>query len=355
MDRFESSVRTNEYRTREAKPRIESTNGTSRYYEGRISYYLTHDKFDQFIREVNPADSYIKDFVIYDETIPKTMSEKIERLYLLEKINSMPNVNHIMIYISDDSLRLYNELMKRMKWRYKDITSMLLTINRNPSKIGTLRLDELQCRTNLRQDDLIWLPDNVIRSLKGKIPYDSDIEDTIKLKRFLVNYANGLEDRYYFQSLTDFDKMFIAYRDIKKSIKFAHDRTRFSQEFGHVVLNPSQTRYESNPYGTLVHKSGVCEGQARLYKAMLSNPYLDVDCRLITGSVPSGESHMWTGVVKNNELYQVCLTIGGMFGNVDRAGYKPNSSDVYSKTYPHAYLTPEDEVKIERHVRSLKK
>ena len=45
----------------------------------------------------------------------------------------------------------------------------------------------------------------------------------------------------------------------------------------------------------------------------------------------------------------------GMFDNLDKAGYKPNPDDVYSQAYPHAYLTKEDQEKIQRHIRSLKK
>lgn len=329
---------------------------------GKIMYDISYDKFDDFIKSANTTYSNGKNFVINDGTIPKTMDEKLKRLYVLEKINSSQNVERITLILSDDSLRLYNELMKRMKWRHKDVTYIQLSINRDLSKLATLRLDELQGQiTDLGQDDLVWLPDNVIRSLKGKTSFtfrkatDNDLEDAIKLKRFIESYANGLEDKYYFQRLTDFDKMFIVYNDIKDSIKFANDRTKYSKQLGCVVLNASESHYESYPYGTLVHRSGVCEGQSRLYKSMLSNPYLDVNCQLISGRTRTGESHMWTGVIVDDKLYQVCLTMQGMFGNVDRAGYKPFLGEIYSEVYPHAFLTLEDKSRIERHVRSLRK
>lgn len=362
MDRFASYVRTNQYDVRVSQPRKANIRGSIRILNGKITYHITYDKFDKFISEAKPNDSYEKDFVIFDETVPNTIDEKLKRLYLLEKINSMPNVRQIIFYTSDDSFRLYNELMKRMNWRYKDVTSLILTINRNPSQLASLRLDEAQGKIiGLGQDDLIWLPDNVIRTLSEKLYFNygkannSDLEDAIRLKRFIVNYANILESKYHFQRLTEFDKMFLVYNDIHNIIRFAGDRTMSSRERGCIVLKPSESRYESKPYGTLTHKSGVCEGQSRLYRSMLFNPYLDVNCQLISGSIPTGESHMWTGVVVNDELYQVCLTMQGMFGNVDRAGYKPYSNEIYPTIYPHAFLTIEDKSRIERHVRSLKK
>lgn len=318
MDRFASYVRTNQYDVKVSQPRKANIRGNIRILNGKITYHITHDKFDKFISEAKPNDSYEKDFVIFDETVPNTIDEKLKRLYLLEKINSMPNVRQIIFYTSDDSFRLYNELMKRMNWRYKDITSLILTINRNPSQLASLRLDEAQGKIiGLGQDDLIWLPDNVIRTLSEKLYFNygkannSDLEDAIRLKRFIVNYANILESKYHFQRLIEFDKMFLVYNDIHNTIRFAGDRTMSSRERGCIVLKPSESRYESKPYGTLTHKSGVCEGQSRLYRSMLFNPYLDVNCQLISGSIPTGESHMWTGVVVNDELYQVCLTMQG--------------------------------------------
>lgn len=351
MDRYMNLVRRG-VKDIKIVPALPSRKYTTSDY---LSIIVTYDQFNNFIMDNRVNSRLPKKVAIFDEAIPRTINEQMERLYILEKLNELTNVEEISLYLSDDSLRLYNELMKRMDWNHKIATTVYLTINRNPNKLATLRLDELQGRIGLRQDDLIWLPNNVIESLRGKVVEERDIDDSIRLKKVITNYVGSLDRKYSFERLTDFDKMYITYRFIKDNIRYATEAVRYSNELGHNVLNRSETRWESNPYGTFKHRAGVCEGQARLYRSLIANPYLDVNCQLIEGTVPSGEAHAWTGVITNDELYQVCLTAGGMFGNLDKKGYKPYEWDIYSKAYPHAYLNSEDETRIASHVRSLKK
>ena len=359
MDRFSSSVTTNKYSNNRIKPlptrrNIDSVNKGQDYQSIIISF----DRFDDFLNDVRFITNLPVQIVIYDETIPNTVDAHLKRLYVLEKINNMKNIEAVTLRVSDDSLRLYNELMEHIKWRYSHLTKVELTINRNPKKLETIKLEKLQGSINLSQDDLMWLPERIIWSLRGKIKSE-DLTAALELKKVVKEFADNLDRKYHLEGLTDFDKMYIAYRLMKSpkglNIKFAYAQTEYSKYAGHTVLKRSNDGWESNAYGTYQHRQGVCEGQARLFKSLISNPDLGVNCQIISGHIPSGESHAWAGVVVGDKLYQNCLTMRGMFDNLDKAGYKPNPDDVYSQAYPHAYLTKEDQEKIQRHIRSLKK
>lgn len=352
MDRFNNSVTHSKYIVKNNMPLPNRPNSGYLYIE------VSSDNFLKFIRDFwNVKVNAPVRCVIHDEGTNIHSSDLTSlRLRMLEMLNRL-NIRSIDFKLSDAALKEYNALMHIVRWNHISETTLDMTINRHPFNNSCLNLDTAKGRLLLPEEDLIWLPDITIRNLSDKIKPE-EISEVLRLKRVVEKYCADIDRIYESDKLTDLDKLYLAYNYMKAvrglNIEFASSQT-YLDEHGVQRLRRSETGWESKAIGTYEHRQGVCEGQARLLKALITNPYMRVNSEVISGRIPTGESHAWLGVVSRNKLYQVCLTMRGMYANLDRAGYVPNEKDVYSKAYPHAYLETEDARRFSTHVRSLRR
>lgn len=352
MDRFNSAVKYSIYDIKRVPALPKSNKGEY------ISISCSSDMFDKLLPTLwNLKTNLPVRCTIYDER-EKTNDPEVStiRIRILELLNRL-NIENIDFKLSDDSLKEYNELMNIVNWKHQNNTTLEITINRHPFNNGSINLELSKGKLLLPDEFYLWLSDYSISRLNSKLGFNK-VDDILRLKRVVENYYSKINKEFYLDLLTDLDKLYLAYNYMKSrkglNISFAHNQTIRDIE-GVQRLNRSETNWESTAIGTFDHKMGVCEGQARLLKALITNPYMKVDSEVINGKIPSGESHTWLGVVTNRELIQVCLTMRGMFSNLDKSGYIPYEDDVYSRIYTHRELDNNDEKTLRMHIRSLQR
>lgn len=84
---------------------------------------------------------------------------------------------------------------------------------------------------------------------------------------------------------------------------------------------------------------------------LLNNWDMQVDAVTLSGKSPSGP-HCWLGTVIDGKLYYHCTTQWKLF---DAPRFIPNNTEYYPQIYLTSSLSSEDKLKIERHIRTLKK
>lgn len=349
MDRFDSVIKRNVLEILNVPSLPRSINQT-----GYISFQISFDNFDKFLREIKTIDTTkpIK-CIIYDEKIVTTDREFLTRYNFLKQIMNM-NFLEIRFRLSDSTFPVYNAIMDKLNWKHDDKTFLEMVLDRCPTEIKDLRLEQARGKILLPEEKLLWQSDYVLRQLDGKVDKNV-LEDTDKLKYVVRHYVDSLERQYDFSKLTSFDKVYLAYHFIKDTdklnIRFAYEQT--TRDINGVQhLNRSESNFESKPYGTYIRRRGVCEGQARLMRILLNNWDIELDATTINGHTLHGEPHTWVGINIHDKLYYCCLTRGGFMQPMT---YIPNNDEYYPIVYPNNSLTKSQIADIEHHVKSLRR
>lgn len=350
MDRFDNYIKKNILDISYIPGLPNSRNGISGY----INFQISFDNFDKFLREIKTIDTTkpIK-CIIYDEGIITTDREFLTRYNFLKQIMNM-NFLEIRFRLSDSTFPVYNAIMDKLNWKHDDKTFLEMALDRCPTEIKDLRLEQARGKILLPEEKLLWQSDYVLRQLDGKVDR-SVLEDTDKLKYVVRHYVDSLERQYDFSKLTSFDKVYLAYHFIKDpdklNIRFAYEQT--TRDINGVQrLNRSESNFESKPYGTYIRRRGVCEGQARLMRVLLNNWDIELDATTINGHTLQGESHAWVGINIHGKLYYCCLTKGGL---MQPMSYLPNTDELYPKVYPTSSLNMAQLARVEKHIKSLKR
>lgn len=349
MDRFDSVIKRNVLEISNVPSLPRSVNKT-----GYINFQISFDNFDKFIREIKTIDTKKPiNCIIYDEGIITNDREFLTRYNFLKQIMNM-NFLEVRFKLSDSTFPVYNAIMDKLNWKHDDKTFLEMTLDRCPTEIKDLRLEQARGKILLPEEKLLWQSDYVLRELDGKVD-SSVLDDTDKLKYVVRHYVDSLERQYDFSKLTSFDKAYLAYHFIKDpdklNIRFAYEQTRRDIN-GVQHLNRSESNFESKPYGTYMRRRGVCEGQARLMRVLLNNWDIELDVTTIDGHTLHGEPHTWVGINIHDKLYYCCLTMGGF---MQLMSYIPNNDEYYPLVYPNCSLTKNQIADIEHHVRSLRR
>ena len=106
---------------------------------------------------------------------------------------------------------------------------------------------------------------------------------------FYSKYADTLE------RLSNKEKCNFTYRWLRKNTSFASDNVQTLQDGSQVP----QTSKVSDPIETYRTKKGVCSGRSSLFKALLNNRYLNINCFLVKGSMGITQ-HVWCEVYFDN-------------------------------------------------------
>lgn len=321
------------------------------YYDFEMSF----DNIDIFINlYANKLNSSILlNVTIHDEIILDNPLEICKRYKVLKILNQL-NLLNINFNLSDSTLPIYNMIMDKISWKHEEKTKLYMRIDRNPIYIPgrDLKLDLAKGKIMLPEEKLIWIPDYILTKLNGKVD-KKVLEDTDKLKDIVFKYCNYIDNKYNFKYFTDFDKVMFTYDFIKRNIKFAKEATR-TIDNREVLYNTGNLNWVSEPLGTIEHKRGVCEGQARLMCVLLNNYFMGVDAVTINGTCKLG-NHAWVGTVINGKLYEICLTMAGAFKNLQQKGYEANQNEIYPLIYPLEDLNDVELSRIKMHIKSLEK
>lgn len=346
MDKFSQVITTNQMNIESVRP-----------LPNRPSYSkfdISFDKFNEFINQylTNNIQLPLLLATIYDEDATLSQEEINLRYTFLKLINEL-NFKEISFRLSDSTMPIYNEIMKKIGWKHFDRTKLFMTIDRNPKDKKNLKLQLAQGKIMLPEESLIWVPSTIISQLQNKVD-DNILQNAIKLKEIVFQYYMRLNSLYHIEDFSEFDKVWLAYDFIKRHITFATEATRY--ENGRQVLYNPNNVYDwvSEPLGTYQHKKGVCEGQARLMQALLNNQYFISDTVAINGTCPLG-NHVWVGSVIDDKLYQTCLTMAGPFKDLQTKGYVPDDSEIYPKLYESSTLSNNELLQIQSHIKRLRK
>lgn len=268
----------------------------------------------------------------------------------LKLINELDNfILNIDFILSDDKIKSYNNIMNKMGWNYQDYTNIYMYIDRNPlSNKENMSLELAMGNIMFPEEKLIWLNNNILELIKDRIGIDKYLA-TIKLKEIGYEFYKIMKSSYDIYELNDFDKMYITYQFIKKNIRYAKEFVSISSD-GKSHLIKDTPEYISEPYGTFINQSGVCEGQARLMTTLLNNQYMLIDAVTIYGMCDYGY-HAWVGMVSDNKLYLCCPTINGPFLKLSDYGYIPDNFNIYPKIYEEDNLSKGQIEKIKHKVR----
>lgn len=357
MDKFDNAVRKNIYKLKNSNSRLpglvdnKSINLGKKYYILDLSY----DNFNNFIFEIsNNKIDLPFNINIYDEAIIQSNEDLKLRIKILNKLNQL-NINNINFYFSDSTLYYYNLLMNEMGWKHSGITSIYLSLDRHPveKKLCYLNLDIAKGKININEEKLLWLPNNKLIKLQGKVD-NRILKDAYKLKNVVKEFYEYVDINYDISKLSEYGKLLIAYEYVKNVLK-----VKFASKYTTIVdgkqelINP-HPRYISEPFGTYKNKEGVCEGQARLISVLLNNYFMEMNAITIGGKCNLG-NHAWVGVVIDDRLFECCPTMKGPFRNLSKFGYIPDDEEIYQRIYRRCYLTEEQIKKVLNHVKRLKK
>ena len=315
---------------------------------------ISYDKFNEFINWyiLNDIKLPLLEVAIYDESSILSYNDINLRRHLIEVLNNQSIIS-ISFHLSDTTLPLYNKIMSEHKWKHKNETNIFMSINRHPKERRELSLPLTQGKLILQEEDLIWLPLPILHQLSNIVD-EQTLQKAIKLKEIARKFYLRLCEQYHVDKLSEFDKIWLVYNYLNHNISFANEATRYV-DGKQVLYNPNSIYdWVKEPLGTYIHKRGVCNGQSRLAQALLNNPYLRSDTKVINGKCPLGE-HVWIGSVINDRLYQTCLTMTGPFKDLERKGYIPNDTEIYPKIYETATLSNEDLFIIQSHIKRLKR
>lgn len=347
MDRYDKVIRKNVLTIRSV-PGMERSN-----LGAFLSFKISFDNFSKYLNEIKTINTSLPiRCIIYDEGIISSNYDVQLRLNFLKSIQKL-NFEEIEFKLSESTLPLYNTIMDRINWNHDDVSFLEMTVDRYPTEIKDLRLERAKGKILLPEEKLLWQSDYVLERLKDRID-PKVLADTDKLKFVIRHYVDQLERHYDFERLTDFDKVFLTYHFIrdrdKLNIEFAGEQTMIGLD-GQQHLVPSEEKWESKPYGTYIRRRGVCEGQAKLFRVLLNNWDMQVDAVTLSGKSPLGP-HCWLGTVIDGKLYYHCTTQWKLF---DAPRFIPNNTEYYPQIYLTSSLSSEDKLKIERHIRTLKR
>ncbi len=346
MDRFSKVITTNKMSIEAVRP-----------LPNRLSYSkldISFDKYRDFINWYLSNNNKLPLLLttIYDEANMLSQEDINLRYQFLKLLNEL-DFKEISFKLSDSTLPIYNEIMKKIGWKHFDKTKLFMTIDRKPKERKNLNLLSAQGKIMLPEESLIWVPSTIISQLQNKVDEDT-LKKAIELKEIVFQYYMRINSLYHTEEFTEFDKVWLAYDFIKRHISFASEATRM--ENGKQVLYNPQNKFDwvSEPLGTYKHKRGVCEGQARLMQTLLNNQYLRSNTTTINGTCPIG-NHVWVGTVIDNKLFQTCLTKAGPFKDLQARNYVVDDNETYPKLYVSSSLNNEELLQIQSHIKRLRK
>ena len=304
-------------------------------------YKISYDMFYSF----NPGELLgVEDITIYDEDSIIDLSKQSLIYRIMNLINNCKSIKQLNLNLSNATLYEYIEAINRIQLRSDLKIDFYRTINRNPLYKGEVKsnLDKCKGRLHIYPEDLIMESDVVLRKLNSIVD-DEVLYETDKLKDVVRNVMDYLGSKYDTLKMHPLGKTALVYNYVTNSIRFPNNPTESNGCGGAIVINSEHSR----AYPTFINKEGVCEGQARLTKALLNNYDMNIETVVLNGH--SGSiGHAWIGVINKDVLYQVCLTGRKLY---TRNGYILNDNQLYPTCFPMRYLDENMSQKIKEEVK----
>lgn len=284
---------------------------------------ITSDEFYNFTINKKFNNIGMLNFEIYDAR--KRSTQSVISVYQFIKYLIENKVKNINIKASDELIPVYIDVLNRLNYVGKSNISLYIErMTIEEKEYLPLDLDKSKSKIDIPSGRLLWQPQ--LSKLEKVIDMNT-LKETKMLHRHIYDIYKKMSEQYYSEKFTSYDKILYVYDYIKKlDFKYKSD-------------------FEI----------------AKLISALLNNPTLKVDAKVITGKLDN-QDYSFIGIVNSEEkrILECLPTIDNYFKKTDIKMDKPNillerTQNLDAYLYDHYNIDDKDEKKLRMHLECLKK
>ena len=262
-------------------------------------------------------------FEIYDAS--KRNHQSVINAYQFIKYLTENKVKNINIKASDELIPVYIDVLNRLNYNGKcNISLYIERMNMSEKEHLPLDLDNSKGKIDIPARRLIWQPK--LTKLENVIE-NSTLSQAKMLKRHILSISNDINEKYNIDDLNFYDRILYIYNYINN-----------------LNLDGKDSLYISN-----------------LISALLNNPVLKVDAKVITGKVDDSDYSIVGIVNSESENILECTAItNNPFEKKNIEVDKPEillskTQNLDSYLYSHYNIDKDSEKKLIKHFDSLRK
>ncbi len=282
---------------------------------------ITSDEFYNFTINKKFNNIGMLSFEIYDAS--KRNYQSVINAYQFIKYLNENKVKSINIKASDELIPVYIDVLNRLNYNGKcNISLYIERMNMNEKEHLPLDLDNSKGKIDIPARRLIWQPK--LSKLENVIE-NSTLNQVKMLKRHILSISNDISGQYNIDDLNIYDRILYIYNYINS-----------------INLDGKDSIYISN-----------------LISALLNNPVLKVDAKVITGKVDDSDYSI-VGIVNGDNLLECTAITNNPFEKKNIEVDKPEillskTQNLDSYLYNHYNIDKDSEKKLIKHFDSLRK
>lgn len=282
---------------------------------------ITSDEFYNFTINKKFNNIGMLNFEIYDAS--KRNHQSVINAYQFIKYLNENKVKSINIKASDELIPVYIDVLNRLNYNGKcNISLYIERMNMNEKEHLPLDLDNSKGKIDIPARRLIWQPK--LSKLENVIE-NSTLNQVKMLKRHILSISNDISGQYNIDDLNIYDRILYIYNYINS-----------------INLDGKDSIYISN-----------------LISALLNNPVLKVDAKVITGKVDDSDYSI-VGIVNGDNLLECTAITNNPFEKKNIEVDKPEillskTQNLDSYLYNHYNIDKDSEKKLIKHFDSLRK
>ncbi len=284
---------------------------------------ITSDEFYDFTINKKFNNMGMLSFEIYDAS--KRSHQSVINAYQFIKYLNENKVKSININASDELIPVYIDVLNRLNYNEKcNISLYIERMNMSEKEHLPLDLDNSKGKIDIPARRLIWQPK--LTKLENVIE-NSTLSQAKMLKRHILSISNDINEKYNIDDLNFYDRILYIYNYINN-----------------LNLDGKDSLYISN-----------------LISALLNNPVLKVDAKVITGKVDDSDYSIVGIVNSESENILECTAItNNPFEKKNIEVDKPEillskTQNLDSYLYSHYNIDKDSEKKLIKHFDSLRK
>lgn len=284
---------------------------------------ITSDEFYNFTINKKFNNIGMLSFEIYDAS--KRSHQSVINAYQFIKYLNENKVKSININASDELIPVYIDVLNRLNYNGKrNISLYIERMNMSEKEHLPLDLDNSKSKIDIPARRLIWQPK--LTKLENVIE-NSTLSQAKMLKRHILSISNDINGQYNIDDLNLYDRILYIYNYINN-----------------LNLDGKDSLYISN-----------------LISALLNNPVLKVDAKVITGKVDDSDYSIVGIVNSESENILECTAItNNPFEKKNIEVDKPEillskTQNLDSYLYSHYNIDKDSEKKLIKHFDSLRK
>ena len=287
------------------------------------SIKITSDEFYNFTINKKFNNVGMLSFEIYDSR--RRNHQSVMSTYQFIKYLTENKVKSINIKASDELIPVYIDVLNRLNYNGKcNISLYIERMNMNEKEHLPLDLDNSKCKIDIPARRLIWQPK--LTKLENVIE-NSKLSKAKMLKRHILSISNDINGQYNIDDLNFYDRILYIYNYINS-----------------INLDGKDSIYISN-----------------LISALLNNPVLKVDAKVITGKVDDSDYSI-VGIVnsESDNILECASITNNPFEKKNIEVDKPEillskTQNLDSYLYSHYNIDKDSEKKLTKHFDSLRK